>query len=66
MEHLKALCDVLDLSIDEAVRGRPSEAVTGLEGAMLETLRALPPEQGQALLALASSMVKKAEKPSDQ
>lgn len=56
MEHLKALCEVLQISIDEAVKGKPTEAVTGVETRLLQMLRAMPADRAEALLALGSML----------
>ena len=52
MEHLRALCVVLDVSLDEAVRGAPAEAKTGEEQVMLDLFRASGDEGRQLLLAM--------------
>ena len=56
MEHLRALCEVLDLTLDEAVKGAPAEAKTGVEQAMLEALRSMSAAKAEALLAVAKGM----------
>ena len=58
MQHLRGLCDVLDLTLDEAVKGSPQEAKTGTEQAMLEAMRRLGDEDAEMLLAMARRMVK--------
>jgi transcriptional regulator with XRE-family HTH domain len=52
MQHLRGLCDVLDLSIDEAVKGAPNEAQTGVEQRMLDLLRSISDADGEMLLAM--------------
>ena len=56
MQHLKALCDVLGITLDEAVRGAPEEAATGVEQAMLDALRRMSPAKAESLLAVAKGM----------
>lgn len=56
MEHLKALCEVLQISIDEAVRGRSQEAVTGVETKLLELVRSMPADRAEAFLALGAML----------
>ena len=58
MQHLRGLCDVLGISIDEAVKGKPGEAKTGMEQAMLEAMRKLPDLDTEMLLAMAERMGK--------
>lgn len=58
MDHLRGLCDVLDLSIDEAIKGTPGEAKTGLEQRMLDVLRGLSDVDQEMLLAMAARMGK--------
>lgn len=50
MEHLKALCDALDMSLDEAAGAAPKEARTAVEHQMLSILRDLDSAQAEALL----------------
>lgn len=56
MEHLRALCDVLDVSLDEAVLGAPLEPQTGAEQKMLDLMRNMSDENIEIMLALASKM----------
>lgn len=56
MEHLRGLLDVLDLSLDEAIRGAPMEAVTAAENAMLQRMRAMSDEDVVLLLAMAEKL----------
>lgn len=56
MEHLKALCDVLGLSLDEAIKGAPEQATTATEQAMLDTMRRLSDTDAEILLAMAKRM----------
>lgn len=58
MLHLKALCEVLDVSLDDAVRGVPTEARTAEEQVMLDTFRALGDEGRELLLAMGRQMGK--------
>lgn len=58
MQHLRGLCDVLGLTLDEAVKGKPEEAKTGTEQAMLEAMRKLPDLDTEMLLAMAQRMGK--------
>lgn len=58
MHHLVALCDALRMSVDEAVRGDPMEATTAVEAAVLAKLRALSPEQQEAVLAMTETLVR--------
>lgn len=52
MQHLRALCSVLDISLDQAVMGDPSEAKTAEEQAMLEFFRNSTDAGRQVLLAM--------------
>ena len=56
MEHLKALCFALDMSLDEATGAAPSEAATAVEHRMLSILRDLDPAQAEALLMTGEAM----------
>lgn len=56
MDHLRGLCDVLELSLDEAVRGAPGEAKTAVEQRMLDVMRDLSDADQEMLLAMASRM----------
>lgn len=58
MEHLKALCDVLQMSIDEAVRGEPAKTVTAEERVMLDIMRDLGTDEAQSLLGIAAALRK--------
>lgn len=57
MEHLVALCDVLQVSIDEVAAGS-LEPVTDTEVQMLKLMRKMGDAQSQALLAIASTLSK--------
>lgn len=59
MEHLKALCDVLDVSLDEAVSGSPAQAVTAVEQVLLHEFRKLSPRAQENLIALMAALEKK-------
>ena len=56
MNHLRGLCDVLDLTLDEAVKGAPAEAKTGTEQRMLEAMRSMSDADVEMLLAMAARM----------
>jgi hypothetical protein len=56
MEHLKALCQALDLTVDEAIGSDTMEAQTALEQRMLAVLRDLEPAQAEALLITGEAM----------
>lgn len=58
MDHLRALCAVLDLSIDEATGGQPHTAATASEQLMLEAIRKLDEPSIQLLLAMAQGLRK--------
>ena len=55
MEHLRALCDVLDLSLDEAIGGT-AEPATAVEQQMLQAMRELDPAAVELLLAMAAKL----------
>ena len=59
MDHLRGLCDILDMSLDEAVKGAPAEAQTGAEQRMLDAMRTLGDADIEMLLAMAARMEKK-------
>lgn len=59
MEHLRGLCDVLDLSLDEAIKGAPAEAKTGMEQAMLDALRDVPDDSQELALAMLRKLRRK-------
>lgn len=50
MDHMRALCNALDMSLDEAMGQSPKEAQTDMEQRMLSILRDLDPAQAEALL----------------
>lgn len=56
MEHLKALCQALDLTVDEAIGSASLEAQTAVEQRMLSILRDLEPAQAEALLVTGEAM----------
>lgn len=58
MEHLKGLCRVLEMSLDEAMGESSLEAITDVEQLMLKKLRKLNPASAELLLALAEKMEK--------
>lgn len=55
MEHLRALCEVLQMSVDDALEGE-AQPVTAIESELLAAARELSDVQQQALLALAHAM----------
>lgn len=55
MEHLVALCDILQTTVKEAA-GDQLEPVTATEVALLREVRELSDAQAQALLAVARTM----------
>ncbi len=59
MEHLRGLLAVLDLSLDEAIKGAPAEAVTGTEQLMLQKMREMSQEDVELLLAMAEKLGRK-------
>jgi hypothetical protein len=56
MEHLKALCRVLEVSLDDAVSGAPTEAKTAEEQVMLDLFRASGDQGRELLLAMGKQM----------
>lgn len=56
MDHLKALCAVLDTSISEMAGEDPEFAQNAFESTLLEESRALAPAQREAILAIIASM----------
>ena len=56
MEHLKAICAVLNVSLDEAIKGEPAEAKTAEEQAMLDAFRAATDQGRQVLLAMGTQV----------
>lgn len=58
MEHLRALCDVLQMSFEDAA-GDDLSPVTATEAEMMKAMRKLSDAQAQALLAIASTMQQK-------
>lgn len=56
MEHLKALCEVLQTSISEMAGEDPDFAQNAFESTLLSESRSLGDEQKEALLALMRSM----------
>lgn len=56
MEHLRGLCDVLEMTVDEAVKGAPHEAATGIEQAILAAVRDMGDADAEILLAMARRM----------
>jgi hypothetical protein len=61
MEHLKALCVVLELSLDDAVMGAPKEAKTAEEQVMLDLFRSSD-DQGRQFLLVAGQQARKTGK----
>lgn len=60
MEHLKALCLVLDVSLDAAVMGEPTEAKTAEEQVLLDQFRTMDVADRQVLLLMGSRFSSKA------
>jgi transcriptional regulator with XRE-family HTH domain len=56
MEHLKALCRVLEVSLDDAVQGRPAEVKTAEEQVMLDLFREAGNQGRELLLAMGKQM----------
>lgn len=56
MEHLKGLCQVLEMRVSEAMGETPLEAKTGIEQAVLAKLRNMSAAKAELLLALADEM----------
>ena len=56
MEHLKALCEVLETSISEMAGEDPEFARNGQESVWLHDFRNMTPAQREAVLALVRSM----------
>jgi transcriptional regulator with XRE-family HTH domain len=52
MQHLKAICAVLDVSLDEAIRGEPREAKTAEEQVLLDQFRDMSAEDREVYLAM--------------
>ena len=60
MEHLKALCAILDTSISEMAGEDPEFAQNAFEAKLLEETRGLDPVQREAIMAIIASMRPKA------
>lgn len=60
MEHLKALCEVLQTSISAMAGEDPDFAQDGFEKVLLAVARGLQTEQREAVLAIIKTMVPKA------
>lgn len=56
MVHLRGLCDVLEMTLDDAVKGAAAQAATGVEQALLEAIRKMPDADAEMLLAMARRM----------
>lgn len=56
MEHLKGLCDVLGMTLDQAAGGPSEEAQTDEEAALLQAFRAAGGADREYLLATAAVM----------
>ena len=52
MEHLKALCEVLQTSISEMAGEDPEFAQNGFESTLLKESRTMSPAQREAILAI--------------
>lgn len=59
MEHLRGLCNVLGLTLDQAAGGQSEEARTDEEQAMLQAFRASSGADREYLLATAAVMAKR-------
>lgn len=58
MQHLRGVCDVLGLSLDEAVKGAAHEAQTGTEQLMLNKMRNMADADVEVLLTMADRLAK--------
>lgn len=58
MEHLRALCDVLDVSLDEAMKGAAREAKTATQQLVLDAMDSMDPADEEMVLALIMRMGK--------
>lgn len=63
MKHLRALCKVLRISVDEATGGEPNVAATGEEAVWLESFRTMDDEQQKAALLFIQAMRQAKGKP---
>lgn len=63
MEHLRGLCDVLEMTLDEAIKGAPNEAATGLEQALLDAVRDMEGADAEMILANAQRLRRRTQKP---
>lgn len=59
MEHLSALCEILSLSLDDAIAGNSAEAATATEQLILNGVRELDDASQQYLLATIEMLKKK-------
>lgn len=59
MEHLRGLCDVLGMTLDQAAGGPTEEAQTDEEAALLSAFRAAAGADREYLLATAAMMAKR-------
>lgn len=59
MEHLQALCDVLELQIGEAMGENPATAKTALEQVILKKAKKLSAGDQEMLIAIMDRMVSK-------
>lgn len=57
MDHLRALCDVLDMQVGEAMGDKPMEAKTALEQVILQKARPLSERDQEMLIAIIDRMV---------
>jgi transcriptional regulator with XRE-family HTH domain len=60
MEHLRELCEVLDLQVGEAFGDKPLEAKTELEQAILKKARPLSPTDQELVIAFMARLGKSA------
>jgi hypothetical protein len=56
MKVLMAICEELDLRIDEVLTGEPSKAHTGMEEVALQQFRSLDTAQQEVVLAMMKAM----------
>lgn len=64
MHHMRALCDVLEINLDEATGGKPRQPRTAIEQAFMAELQAMTPEDAEMLLLQAKHMNRRAGRPS--
>lgn len=62
MNHVRAICTVLDLEIGEAFGEESLQAETDVEQVLLKKLRKLSPEDQEIAMTLIESLARKAER----